>query len=337
MSQGFWLDIRWGPAHALRARRLARGRRPMVNLALSWEEAGISAACLAAAAVAARRSGRPALVTAAGFARETAVVLALFGLWQLAGSFVLMGPDGAVDRGQWIWQAERAVHMPGETVVQLAFLPHPLIVQALNLYYAGLHFVVVIGCLIWVYVWHRRQYPQVRTTLVLFTAAALLVQLIPVAPPRMLPGDGMIDTAVRYGQSVYGSVAGFNADQLSAMPSVHVGWALLVALVIIEVSRSRWRWLALAYPVVTMLAVVVTANHYWLDGIAAAVLLALALIVQRAARAVRAAYAARAPLALPAAGAVSGAGRRSWPAWKPLAGWRPAAIGRLWPARKEAG
>ena len=224
-------------------------------------------------------------MTAAGFARETAVVLALFGLWQLAGTFVLMGPDGAVDRGQWIWQAERAVHLPSETAVQLAFLPHPLIVQALNLYYAGLHFVVVIACLIWVYVWHRRHYPQVRTTLVLFTAAALLVQFIPVAPPRMLPGDGMVDTAVRYGQSVYGSVAGFNADQLSAMPSVHVGWALLAALVIVEVSRSRWRWLALAYPLLTMLAVVVTANHYWLDGIAAALLLALALVVQRISRA----------------------------------------------------
>ena len=75
----------------------------------------------------------------------------------------------------------------------------------------------------------------------------------------MLPADGMQSTtAVRYGQSVYGSVAGFNADQLSAMPSVHIGWALLVALVLVEVSRSRWRWLALAYPALTMLAVVVT-------------------------------------------------------------------------------
>jgi len=257
----------------------------MINLALSWQEAGVSAACLAVAAVAAHRSRRPALVSAGGFARETAVVLALFGMWQLAGTYVLMGPEGAVDRGQWIWHAERAVHLPSETVVQHAFLPRPLIVQALNLYYAGLHFVVVIGCLIWVYVWHRRQYPKVRTTLVLFTAAALLVQFIPVAPPRMLPGDGMIDTAVRYGQSVYGSVAGFNADQLSAMPSVHIGWALLAALVIVEVSGSRWRWLALAYPLLTMLAVVVTANHYWLDGIAAALLLALALVVQRVSRA----------------------------------------------------
>ena len=256
----------------------------MVNLDMSWQAAGISAACLTIAAAAASRSRRPRLMAAAGFAREAAVLFALFGLWQLVGGVGRMGPDGALDRGQWIWHAERVLRMPNETALQRAFLPHPLIVQALNLYYAGLHFAVVIGCLIWVYIWHRRQYPQVRTTLVLFTAGALLIQFVPVAPPRMLPHAGMVDTAVRYGQSVYGSVAGFNADQLSAMPSVHVGWSLLAALVIVEVSRSRWRWLALTYPALTLLAVVVTANHYWMDGIAAALLLAMALVVQRVSR-----------------------------------------------------
>ena len=262
----------------------------MVNLDMSWQAAEISAASLTVAAVAASWSRRPRLMTAAGFAREAAVLLALFGLWQLVGGVGRMSPDGALSRGQWLWHAERVLHMPSETVLQRAFLPHPLIVQAFNLYYAGLHFAVVIACLIWVFVWHRRQYPRVRTTLVLFTAAALLIQFIPVAPPRMLAQDGMVDTALRYGQSVYGSVAGFNADQLSAMPSVHVGWSLLAALVIVEVSRSHWRWLALAYPVLTLLAVVVTANHYWLDGVAAALLLALALIIQRAGRAVAAAW-----------------------------------------------
>ena len=161
----------------------------MVNLEMSWQAAGISAACLIAAAAAARHSRRPRLVNASGFAREAGVVLALFGLWQLAGSFALMGPDGALDRGQGIWHAERALHMPSETVVQRAFLAHPLIVQALNLYYAGLHFAVVIACLIWVYVWHRRQYPQVRTTLVLFTAGG------PAGPVR--PGGAAPDAPRR--------------------------------------------------------------------------------------------------------------------------------------------
>jgi hypothetical protein len=273
--------------------------RHMIDLELSWRAAAVTAACLAGASVAARHAARPdtrpsapgpwprRLSVAAGVAQEAAVLLALFTLWQLAGRFSLVGPDGALARAQWIWHTERAVHLPSETVIQGGFLGHPLLVQALNLYYASLHFVVLIGCLVWVYARHRRRYPPVRTTLVLFTAGALLIQFLPVAPPRMLAGDGLIDTAARYGQSVYGSVAGFNADQLSAMPSVHVGWALLVALVVVHVSGSRWRWLALAYPVLTLLAVVVTANHFWLDGIVAALLLALALLVQRAGRAVR--------------------------------------------------
>ena len=257
----------------------------MVNLELSWQDATVAAACLAGAAAGASLTRRPRLIAAAAFAREAAVVLGLFALWQLAGRLATAGPDGAMARARWIWHFERVIHLPSEAAVQRAFLPHPIVVQALNLYYASLHFPVLIACLIWLFVWHRPQYRHVRTTLVLLTASCLLVQLIPVAPPRMLTSDGMVDTAVQYGQSVYGSIAGFNADQLSAMPSVHVGWALLVALAVVQVSRSRWRWLALAYPAATVLAVTVTANHYWLDGIAAALILALALLVQRAGRA----------------------------------------------------
>jgi len=256
----------------------------MVTLELSWPEATAVAACLAGAAAGAKLTRRPRIVASAAFAAEAAVIVALFALWQLAGSLATAGPDGAITRAGWIWHFERVIHLPSEAIVQRAFLPHPMVVQALNLYYAGLHFPVLIACLLWLFIWHRRQYRHVRTTLVMLTASCLLVQFLPVAPPRMLTGDGMVDTAVRYGQSVYGSVAGFNADQLSAMPSVHVAWALLIALAVVQVSRSRWRWFALAYPAGTVLAVTVTANHFWLDGMAAALLLVLVLLVQRAGR-----------------------------------------------------
>jgi hypothetical protein len=164
--------------------------------------------------------------------------------------------------------------------VQRLFLPHPLIVQAFNLYYDVLHFPVLIACLVWLFIWHRDIYVRRRTTLAVFTGACLLVQLIPVAPPRMLPGTGMVDTAVLYHQSVYQQTAGFNPDQLGAMPSVHVGWAILVAIMVISAARSRWRWLVVLYPVATTLAVVVTANHYWMDGIVAALILVVVLLVQ---------------------------------------------------------
>jgi PAP2 superfamily len=262
----------------------------MLNLELSWQEAAVASGCLLTAAAvtwAAGRAGRPRLVQAAAVGAESATLLGLFALWQFAGSYSILSPAGALPRARWIWDAERAMHLPSEAAIQRVFLPHPVLVQAFNYYYAALHFMALIACLVWLFARHREAYRPVRTTVVLFTAASLLIQFVPVAPPRMLPSDHMTDTAVRYGQSVYGPVAGFNPDQLSAMPSVHVGWAIIVALAVITASRSRWRWLAAGYPVLTTLVVIVTANHFWLDGAVAALLVAFAIGLWYAGRAAR--------------------------------------------------
>jgi hypothetical protein len=256
----------------------------VIDLMLSYPQAATTAGVLAVATVPLRRSRIPQAAAAGLFTQETALVLGLFALWQYAGSFGVLGPDGAVDRSRWIWHLERVTHLPSETAVQHLFLPHPLLVQFFNLYYDSLHFPVLIACMIWLFVWHRDNYRKLRTTLVLLTGACLAVQLVPVAPPRMLPGTRLVDTAVLYHQSVYATTAGFNPDELSAMPSVHVGWAVLVAVAVIGTARTRWRWLALLYPAMTTLAVTVTANHFWLDGIVAAALLGLVLLAQAGAR-----------------------------------------------------
>jgi PAP2 superfamily len=257
---------------------------------LAWQYAVAVAGCLAIVAVVTRAVRGRHLAKAwsltagwglaDGVAWEAALLFGLYGLWQFAGSFTVMGPGGALPRARWLWHAERVLYLPSETSVQRIFLPHPLVVQAFNFYYDILHFPVLGACLIWLYARHRDRYRGIRTTVVVFTFASLLIQLIPVAPPRMLPATGLVDTAVRYGQSVYSSHGGFDADQLSAMPSVHVGWALIIAIAVVTVSRSRWRWLAVGYPALTLLVVVVTANHFWLDGIVAAFLVAAVLMAQ---------------------------------------------------------
>jgi hypothetical protein len=256
----------------------------MIDLELSWRQAGVAATGLIVASVALRATRKPRLAAIAVFTQESGLILALFALWQLAGSLAGVSPDGALARSRWIWHFERVVHLPSETSMQQVILPHPLVVQFFNLYYDSLHFPVLVATLVWLFVRHRDRYKRLRTTLVGLTGACLLVQLIPVAPPRMMPATGMVDTAIKYHQSVYGTTAGFDPDQLSAMPSVHVGWAILVALAVITTLRSRWRWLAVLYPVLTTLAVIVTANHFWLDGIVAGLILVLVLAVQTGTR-----------------------------------------------------
>jgi hypothetical protein len=276
----------------------------MLKIELSWQQAAVTSACLLGATAAIRlhralRRGAPPqrdavdrtaaaplrrarLAEPVAIAQEAGIVVGLFALWQFAGRYAARVRGGALARARWIWHAERVARLPNEATVQRLFLPHPLIVQLCNLYYASLHFVGLIALLVWLFLRHRDRYPEVRATLVMLTAACLLIQLIPVAPPRMLPSDGMVDTGVLYGQSVYGSIAGFNPDELSAMPSVHIAWALLIGITVVRFSGSRWRWLALAYPAATTLVVVVTANHFWADGIVAEALLVLSFLAYRA-------------------------------------------------------
>ncbi len=290
----------------------------MIRFELSWQQAAVVAVCLICASRVLRASRRPRLAGAAVFTQESGLVIGLFALWQLAGSFAIMGSGGAIARARWIWHFERETGLPSETAIQRYFLPHPLLIQFFNLYYDALHFPVLIATLIWLFVWHRDSYRRIRTTLVGLTGACLLVQLIPVAPPRMLPSSGMVDTAVLYHQSVYSSVAGFDPDQLSAMPSVHVGWAILVAMAIIGAARTPWRWLAVLYPVMTTLAVIVTANHFWLDGIVAGVLLVVVLAVQAGTRRLLARHRSRAGDAEPAPQAEFPAGLQLQPGRQPV-------------------
>jgi MFS superfamily sulfate permease-like transporter len=205
----------------------------------------------------------------------------LYAVWRLANKLSLMQLDGALWRGRWLWDLQRDWHLPSEVTVQQMILPHPLIVQFANIYYAATHVPAMILFLIWLFVWHRPRYPQLRNALALTTGACLLIQLVPVAPPRLIPELGVIDTPLLYHQSVYGPIGTGIAAQLSALPSVHVAWALLVGIGAVMVSESRWRWLILAHPVLTCWVVVATGNHYWIDGILAGLLLAAALFAQR--------------------------------------------------------
>ncbi|HET9172877.1 MAG TPA: phosphatase PAP2 family protein [Actinospica sp.] len=254
----------------------------MVNIMWSWQQAAAVAGVLAVVWGVLRARG--AAPRARPFLFEAALIILLYGLWQLVGSLAGSGDYSAVGRGRWIWDAERAFWLPSERALQDWILPHPLLVQIANLYYASMHFTVLIIFLIWLFTRHRAQYGRWRTVLALLTAACLLIQFLPVAPPRMVPVTGMVDTAMVYHQSVYGTIAGFQADQLSAMPSVHVGWAVLVAIAVCSVTRSRWRYLAVAHAALTVFVVVVTGNHFWADGLVACALLPAALGVERVGR-----------------------------------------------------
>jgi hypothetical protein len=205
--------------------------------------------------------------------KEFVLLNILFIVWRIVGHYSVFHEAGAFGRGRWLWHAERVLHLPSEATMQRQLLGHATWSRIANGYYAWAHIVVFAAVLLWLMARHRDVYPRWRNLVVMFTAVSLLVGLIPTAPPRLIPSFGMVDLAARNPQSVYDGHGKAITHQPSAMPSVHVGWAVLVAAAVIAVCRSRWRWLALIHPLLTTYFIVVTANHYWLDGVGALVLL----------------------------------------------------------------
>jgi hypothetical protein len=241
------------------------------TVSLSWQHSGELAAVLAVTGGAMALSGDRRIRAAGAFFRETAVIGVLYGLWHLAGEVSVTGASRAFERAHWIRHVETYLPLPSERSLQHVVLGHSLLVQGANLYYAAMHLTTMLIFLIWLFVRHRDRYRPVRQVMAWTTLGCLLIQLMPVAPPRMT--GGIIDTGLRYGQSVYSN--GLAVDQLSAMPSVHVAWAVLVGYYVWHVSPSRWRFLGPLHSALTVLVVVVTGNHWWLDGIVAVLVLAV--------------------------------------------------------------
>lgn len=205
---------------------------------------------------------------------ELAWMLVLVFGYSLARLFVVDAGTG-YRNAEHLWSVERWLRLPSEAAFQHWLLQDHEAIRLANDFYASAHFPVTAVFLFWVYVWRYDAWRWVRNAMTVFTAAALLIEaLLPMAPPRLVHGFGMVDTGVAMGQSVYpASTHNGLANQFAAMPSVHVGWALLVATCVITVVRGRWRWLALVHPLLTVVVVTVTANHYWSDAIVAALLL----------------------------------------------------------------
>ncbi|MGI9032403.1 MAG: phosphatase PAP2 family protein [Acidimicrobiales bacterium] len=252
---------------------------------LPWQDAAELAGGLAVGAVGARRLPAALAPRLGAVAGEAAVVAGLYSVWQLAGTVAVMSSDGALARARSIWRLERLLHLPSELAVQRLVLPHPWLVQAANRFYEVVHGTALLVFLVWLFFAHRRHYPHTRNVIALVTGASLAIQLVPVAPPRMLDNLGFVDTGLLYHQSVYTALGRGMAYQLSAMPSVHVAWAVIIAVVVVRVGTSPWRWWIVAHPVLTVAAVVVTANHFWLDGVVAMALIVAAEMVLAGCRA----------------------------------------------------
>ena len=159
---------------------------------------------------------------------EIALVLAVFELYR-AGRLLARGESAsAYEHALQVHQLEHVMHLPSEAWVQ-SLVPWDAALHAANIYYFSVHFPTMIAFLVWGYLFRpRAEYRWARNLVIALTCSALVVHIVyPLAPPRMFPQWGFVDTMATFGPNAYAGTSGAMANQFAAMPSLHIGWAAL--------------------------------------------------------------------------------------------------------------
>ena len=218
------------------------------------------------------------------YVREPVVMAGAYLLYYLVrGHAAEQTADAFKNAGQLI-RLERDIGLFRELSIQAATLPYIGLTHLFNVIYFYGHFplIVVVGA--WLFWKHPPLYSLIRNSFLASGAIALVIfALFPVAPPRLI-GAGFIDTVQFTVALTYDQSPGVN--EFAAVPSMHVGWNLLLALgLFLSFRNPVLRGLALLLPPAMILSTVATGNHYLLDaplGIMTALSgLIIALLVRR--------------------------------------------------------
>lgn len=209
--------------------------------------------------------------------------------------------ETALNHGKAIIQLERNLHLYFEDDLQQWYLrlPGHGLIRFWNVWYGLGHFVITSIALVLMFRRQPWRYRLWRNTLAATTLLALVgFASFSLMPPRLLDDPGVYGGCQVYGPSaeslpsdagtppcdefgyvdtvdVYGGWASFGSEEMAsvsnqyaAMPSMHIGWSTWCALVLVPMLRRRWaKALAVAYPAFTLFDIMVTANHYWIDGL----------------------------------------------------------------------
>jgi len=216
--------------------------------------------------------------------RQVAIWLAVDTLYEGVRGLTEGSHVTAFANGNAVVDLERTTGTFFEVDFQRAVLPHGWLIDAADFFYMNAHFLVTSAFLAWLYLRRNDSFCFVRNIFIAGMGLAIVVHaLLPTAPPRLLTQYGFVDTIyqVAHVDQDSGAIAAL-VNKYAAVPSMHVGFALVVGLTAMRLVRRRWMKLLWAcYPLLMLSVVIVTANHFWIDGLAGALIVGLAMLLAR--------------------------------------------------------
>jgi hypothetical protein len=197
--------------------------------------------------------------------------LGLFVLAELSYEAVRGVADGARSQafinGQNVIDFEKGTHTFFEPGFQKLFLDHHWVIDFANFMYMNSHFVVTTVFLVWLYLFRNSSFYFVRNMFMVAMGLAVVgYALLPTAPPRLFPE--FTDTITDFAQVNHDSaLVKLFINPYAAIPSMHVAFSTMIGVTGVLISRHAvTKVLWAAYPVLVFWVVVVTANHFWVDG-----------------------------------------------------------------------
>jgi hypothetical protein len=217
--------------------------------------------------------------------QEIAIIGIGYWLYSLGRNAVPKQASIATRHGISVQHLQDVLHLNWELSINHFVARNEWIAQVMDYYYATLHFVITIAVMVWLFLRRPHVYRGARTALFITTLTGLLgFYLYPLAPPRLLHQYNYVDTLLKF--HTWGSLAdpkvAQHSNQYAAMPSLHIGWALWCGVSIFMCARRMWvRIAGLIYPFFTLVVIVGTANHFLIDAVGGAVIVAVGFAAQR--------------------------------------------------------
>ena len=215
-------------------------------------------------------------------ARQVGLFALAYAFYEFVRGIADTGRAEAIANGASVIDFERSTGTLFEPDLQHALLSHDWLVDFANFMYINTHFVVTVGFLVWLYLYRNKSFYFVRNMFMVAMALALVgYTVMPTAPPRMFAGAGFVDTITTYANVDHDKgLFSFLINPYAAIPSMHCAFALMVGVTGALISRHKiTRALWCVYPLIVFFVVVVTANHFWIDGAAGALVAVVSALV----------------------------------------------------------